>query len=163
MIRNHRERKANYIKALEQEVVTLRKQNQHNIYQLENEISLAHSILTNHGLTVPPRQSNLLGNAAAEDAPDCYIVTKSDGLKTPLRLQMPESTSNTSQKRTMSQAHLDKASFSSPFSSGTDNEQGRRKRPRQQVSSSGVANPSVHDEYSPGGVDKIYGIDFVLT
>ena len=53
--RNHRERKANYIKALEAEVVNLRKQNQQNIFTLETEISTLRQHLLNYGFDPPAR------------------------------------------------------------------------------------------------------------
>lgn len=157
-IRNHRERKANYIKALEQEVVNLRNQSRQNIRGLENEINLAHAILLSHGLSPPPRQVTLL-NTSIEPKQSSYTVSKSDGLGKPLRLHIPPTMEHGVDLNESANAA---GSFSSPNSStGPNNDGILTGGHRSNPDPSAVG--SVHEQLSPASVDKIHGIDFVLS
>lgn len=159
VIRNHRERKANYIKALESEVVNLRKQNQQNIVALETEISTLRQMLMAYGIDPPPRQARVI-NASDEpvDAgPSSYSVTKPPGPGSPLQVHMPELSSQEGQvppgfesysnQQRATRSPSAPSGSPSPFSSPQE----------------GTMSPALAQLMSSGSLDTMVGIDFVLA
>ena len=155
-IRNHRERKANYIKALESEVVNLRKQNQQNIVSLETEISGLRQMLMGYGIEPPPRQARVINATAdpVDTGPSSYTVTKPQGIGSPLSIQMPD-------------LSLQEGPVSAGFESHAPAQQspGGRSGTLSPFTSpqEGMKSPAIAQLLPSGSLDKVVGIDFVLA
>ena len=163
--RNHRERKANYIKALESEVVNLRKQNQQNIISLETEISSLRSMLSSYGIELPPRQARVI-NASDEpvDAgPSSYTVSKPPGVGQSLQVSLPELSPQASQENTAIPGFTTLGA-SGPQSTGALTPATSQSSPSPYLTPMGdLVSPVLAELVATGSLDKVVGIDFVLA
>ena len=157
--RNHRERKANYIKALESEVVNLRKQNQQNIITLETEVSGLRQMLFGYGIEPPPRQARVI-NASDEPVdtgPSSYTVSKTPGRGSPLQVHMP---GLNPQETTLASGFESLGPLQSGGSSSTS---ALSPSPLPSQHEDSLMSPMLADLMSSTSLDKIIGIDFVLA
>ncbi|KAL9087094.1 MAG: hypothetical protein Q9159_003789 [Coniocarpon cinnabarinum] len=154
-------RTATYIKALEQEVVNLRKQNQQNIVTLEAEISNLQQTLLGYGVNPPARQGRVINTTEEpiDAGPSSYTVNKQSKSGSPLHVIIPESQAEMQNPPLLDPdqgvPHRD---TSSPGSSSDNNTH----MPSNDALQSGESTALV-EMLSGGSLDKIIGIDFVLA
>ena len=165
--RSHRERKANYLKALEQEIVSLRNQNSQNIQEYEDEVRMLQGILLSAGISLPPRQARVIAPTTAEvdpANPSSFTVSKHSGLGQALYLHVPDTMSKDSYASTGSSGHLLSDSELSSHSGSMSNQRhllpsNISTGPRQ----AGLLGIAVSEQYSPVALDKVHGVNFVLA
>ena len=123
-------------------------------------------ILMSAGISVPPPQARIIPPTTAEvdpSHPSSFTISKQAGLGQALHLHIPDSMSKDNYGSTAPSHKLSDAELMRSASVGSSSQ--RHLVPINVVAAQGPAafSSAISEQYSPTTLDKVHGINFVLS